>query len=120
MVTWLLLVGMFVPIIQEAQSGPGLYGKVSQKVSGHSKPLGEAKIELRKIAGAGKPYYKTYSDARGNFAFHRIPKGKYALTVSRGTYTFFQLVRGSKKKNNTVTIDNPGKSQRFPDIIVLK
>ncbi|MCP5102852.1 MAG: carboxypeptidase regulatory-like domain-containing protein [bacterium] len=118
-ITFFLIV-VFTPIIQEAQANSRLYGKISLKISGHSKPLGEAKVELRKIAGGGKSYYKTYSDARGNFAFYRIPQGKYTLTVSRGTYTFFQLVKGIKKKKRMVIINNPGKNQRLPEIYVLK
>lgn len=111
---------VFSPYIQEALANSKVYGKITQKISGHSKPLGEAKVELRKIAGAGKSYFKTYSDARGNFAFYRIPQGKYVLTVCRGTYTFFQLVKGIKKKKRIVTITTPGRDQRLPGIIVLK
>jgi len=117
---------VFASIILQTQTKPVLYGKIYLKVSNNLRPMGEAKVELREVVyknnkpEAGKLLFKTYSDSNGNFAFYRVPSGKYFLIVLRGTNAFFQLVRGNNTKMQMVTIGAPGTSQKLPDITVLK
>jgi hypothetical protein len=117
---------VFASFILQTQTKPALYGKIYLKVSNGLSPLGEAKVELREVVyknnkpEAGKLLFKTYSDSKGNFAFFRIPNGKYFLIVLRVTNAFFQLIGGNKTKMRVVTIGAPGTSQKLPDITVLK
>ena len=110
-----LILLVFTPVILQAQGKPVLSGKISLKVSGGLNPLGKVTVELRKAApgSPGKGLFKTYTDSRGNFAFYKIPPGKYYLTVLRGMNAFYQLDRGRKDKKRMVTIGNPGSSQRL-------
>jgi hypothetical protein len=103
-----LILMVFAPFILQAQGKPVLTGKISLKVS-RVIPMKGATVELRKAA-TGKGLFKTYTDSRGNFAFYRIPKGTYYLTVLRGRKVFYQLNKGKKQK---VTIGGPGSSRRL-------
>lgn len=102
-----------------AQSKPVLSGRVSIKSAAGLRPLRGAKVELLR-ANVGRALHQTYSDSNGNFAFYRVPRGRYNLRVVFGNNTLAQFYRGKQVKVQPVTVNASSKGPRIMVTIILK
>lgn len=97
--------------------GPTLYGKVLLKAPSGTVPLSEARVEVVS-PGTRKVQHRTYTDARGNFAFYSVPKGIYEIQILLGTKIMKQQAGNKLIESLSVEVSGPG--TKVPDMLILK
>ena len=114
---FLMLFSLALMLSMNAIAGPTLYGKVLLKAPSGTVPLSEARVEVVSL-GTRKVQHRTYTDARGNFAFYSVPKGIYEIQILLGTKIMKQQAGNKLIESLSVEVSGPG--TKVPDILILK